>query len=112
MKKASRKGNVKMQSDKMARRWLAGGFAAAVAMAACTCLADAGMSKIDILPGEFWWGGEVLEAPVVEKGAVSRKVALPPGRWKADDGQVYDGPATVEVATPLERLPHFEEVRQ
>ena len=61
MKKASRKGNVKMQSDKMARRWLAGGFAAAVAMAACTCLADAGMSKIDILPGEFWWGGEVLE---------------------------------------------------
>ena len=35
-------------------------------------------------------------------------VVIPPGRWTADDGQVYEGPATVETATPLARLPHFE----
>ena len=57
---------------------------------------------------EFMMGDSLLVAPVMERGATSRKVALPPGKWKADDGQVYDGPTTVEVATPLERLPYFE----
>jgi alpha-glucosidase (family GH31 glycosyl hydrolase) len=40
-------------------------------------------------------------------GATSRKVVLPPGKWKADDGQVYDGPATIEASAPLSRLPYF-----
>ena len=57
---------------------------------------------------EFMMGERLLVAPVMEKGATSRKVVLPPGKWRADDGQVYDGPATVEVSAPLERLPYFE----
>jgi alpha-glucosidase len=56
---------------------------------------------------QFMMGEDLLVAPVVEKGAVSRKVVLPPGKWKADDGQVHAGPATIEVSTPLSRLPHF-----
>ena len=56
---------------------------------------------------EFLMGDFLLVAPVVEKGAVSRKVVLPPGRWKADDGRTYDGPAEISVAAPLARLPHF-----
>lgn len=56
---------------------------------------------------EFMMGDELLVAPVLKKGATSRKVVLPPGEWKADDGQVYDGPATIEVAAPLSRLPYF-----
>ena len=56
---------------------------------------------------QFMMGEDLLVAPVVEKGAVSRKVVLPPGKWKADDGQVHAGPATIEVPTPLSRLPHF-----
>ena len=52
-------------------------------------------------------GESLLVAPVVEKGAKTRKVVLPPGKWKADDGRIYDGAATVGVAKPLERLPHF-----
>lgn len=56
---------------------------------------------------EFMMGDELLVAPVLKKGATSRKVVLPPGKWSADDGQVYDGPATIEVAAPLSRLPYF-----
>ena len=56
---------------------------------------------------EFMMRDELLVAPIVKKGAQSRKVVLPPGKWEADDGQVYDGPATIEVAVPLSRLPHF-----
>ena len=80
------------------------------------CLGDAetiiGVAHdIDTLTGvfrEFIMGDELLVAPVLKKGATSRKVVLPPGKWKADDGQVYDGPATIEVAAPLSRVPYFE----
>ena len=34
-------------------------------------------------------------------------VLLPPGRWRADDGVVFDGPCRIEVKTPLSRLPYF-----
>lgn len=57
---------------------------------------------------EFLMGEALLVAPVLEKGATSRSVVLPPGRWKADDGQTYEGPAEIEVTTPLSRLPYFE----
>ena len=56
---------------------------------------------------EFMMGDFLLVAPVVEKGQSSRNVVLPPGKWKADDGQVYAGPAKVRIDTPLSRLPHF-----
>ena len=35
---------------------------------------------------------------------------LPPGRWCGDDGKSVEGPASIEVSTTIERLPHF--VRQ
>ncbi len=56
---------------------------------------------------QFLLGGEILVAPVLQKGATTRKVLIPPGDWKADDGTVYSGPAEVEVQAPLERLPYF-----
>lgn len=60
---------------------------------------------------QFMMGEDLLVAPVVEKGATTRKVILPSGRWRADDGRVYEGPRTVEVDAPLARLPYFEAVR-
>ena len=66
-----------------------------------------GMGYADI-KDQFMMGNNLLVAPVVEKGAKSRKVVLPPGKWKADDGKIHDGPATIEAVTPLSRLPHFE----
>jgi len=46
-------------------------------------------------------------APMVTKGT-SRSVLIPPGRWKADDGQVFNGPAQRTFEVPLGRLLHFE----
>ena len=57
---------------------------------------------------QFMMGDDLLVAPVVEKGATSRKVILPPGNWKADDGRIYNGPATIDIPAPLSRLPYFE----
>ena len=65
-----------------------------------------GMGYADI-KDQFMMGDNLLVAPVMEKGVKSRKVVLPPGKWKADDGQIHTGPATIEILTPLSRLPHF-----
>ena len=59
---------------------------------------------------QFLMGDRLMVAPQVVKDAATRKVRIPPGRWRADDGQMYAGPAVVEVATPLARLPHFEKL--
>ena len=56
---------------------------------------------------EFMMGQDLLVAPVLEKGAKHRRVVIPPGRWRGDDGKAVEGPTTIEVSTPLERLPHF-----
>ena len=56
---------------------------------------------------QFMMGEDLLVAPVVEKGVKSRKVVLPPGEWKADDGRIYCGSAEIEIATPLSHLPYF-----
>ena len=56
---------------------------------------------------QFALGDSLIVAPQIEKGAESREVCLPAGRWLADDGEVFTGPARIIVKTPLSRLPHF-----
>ena len=56
---------------------------------------------------QFMLGSKLLVAPQTVKGAKSRKVFIPVGTWTADDGSETAGPATIEVATPIGRLPHF-----
>ncbi|MBP5382073.1 MAG: glycoside hydrolase [Bacteroidales bacterium] len=55
---------------------------------------------------EYMLGPDILVAPMVEEG-FSRSVVLPAGHWTADDGSVYDGPCTVTIDVPLERIPRF-----
>ena len=53
-------------------------------------------------------GDDLLVAPVVERGATSRTLSLPPGRWVHFwSGASYDGPATITVESPLAELPLF-----
>lgn len=56
---------------------------------------------------EFMMGDRLLVAPVIEKGAVERKVMIPPGKWRDADGKVFAGPAEVVVPAPLAKLPYF-----
>jgi alpha-glucosidase len=55
---------------------------------------------------QFMLGDKVLVAPMVEKGD-SRAVALPAGKWRADDGKTYKGGKTIQIDVPLNRLPYF-----
>lgn len=56
---------------------------------------------------QFLLGTDLLVAPVLEKGARSRKIIFPPGTWKGDDGSTVSGPTELVVNAPLERLPHY-----
>ncbi len=57
---------------------------------------------------QFLLGDALLVAPVVEQGAVTRRVYLPPGRWyDVWSGTPYESGTTVEVAAPIGRPPMF-----
>ncbi|MGI6107344.1 MAG: TIM-barrel domain-containing protein [Lachnospiraceae bacterium] len=57
---------------------------------------------------EYLFGHSLLVAPVLTAGAVSRRVALPAGRWiEYETGKEYDGGQTVTVDAPLYRIPLF-----
>lgn len=69
----------------------------------------AGPTPYDSIVDEYMWGQEVLVAPVLEKGATSRKVILPDGIWidYANPAISYQGPADITYQAPIERLPLF-----
>jgi alpha-glucosidase (family GH31 glycosyl hydrolase) len=56
---------------------------------------------------QFLLGDRILVAPVLAKGATSREVVFPPGKWLGDDGSSVDGPCRRTVSAPLERLPWY-----
>ena len=57
---------------------------------------------------QFMLGDEILVAPVLTKGARSRQVVFPAGKWQDEKGKVFQGPSRREVDAPLERLPWFK----
>jgi alpha-glucosidase len=64
----------------------------------------AGYADVD---DQFLLGPDILVAPVLEKGARSRPVVFPPGRWSGDDDSTVEGPTTREVDVPLDRIPWY-----
>jgi alpha-glucosidase len=57
---------------------------------------------------QYFLGGGILVAPVVDEGATSRTVYLPPGEWVSWDGATRAaGPAEVTVAAAVTELPMF-----
>lgn len=57
---------------------------------------------------QWMLGPDVLVAPVVKQGAVTRDVYLPKGCWKhVESGQSFNGPGDVNVKAPVNSLPYF-----
>jgi alpha-glucosidase len=60
---------------------------------------------------QFLLGEQLLVAPVLEKGAMVRKVVIPEGAWKTVDDQIICGPKTINVKINLNDLPYFELIK-
>lgn len=57
---------------------------------------------------QYLLGDAILVCPVTTKGAKTRSLYLPEGKWYSHwDGKVYEGKAYVHVVTPLEQMPIF-----
>lgn len=55
---------------------------------------------------QFILGGSLLVAPVMQAGAVSRRVVLPPGAWHDFwTDAIWEGPGEVDYPAPPDRLP-------
>jgi alpha-D-xyloside xylohydrolase len=60
------------------------------------------------LTEQFMLGGDLLIAPVLEKGKREKRVYFPKGKWVDwHDLHEYEGPGFQEVSASLERLPIF-----
>jgi alpha-glucosidase (family GH31 glycosyl hydrolase) len=58
---------------------------------------------------QYMLGSKLLVAPQQFSGH-TRTVLLPQGRWKADDGTVYEGGQKININVALERLPYFHKI--
>lgn len=57
---------------------------------------------------EFFLGDDVLVCPVLERGAVSRRVYLPRGRWRGLwDHQIYEGGRWMQADAPIDVIPVY-----
>ncbi|THF80357.1 glycoside hydrolase family 31 protein [Cohnella fermenti] len=65
---------------------------------------DGGYERVS---DQFMLGSDVLVAPVLQRGATTRRIVFPPGAWLGDDGSEVSGPCELEVEAPLSRLPWY-----
>ena len=65
-------------------------------------------TKSWMISDQFLLGDDLLLAPVVEQGATTRTLYLPPGRWvHGPTGAAYDGAQEITVEAPIGRPPVF-----
>ncbi len=71
--------------------------------------ADPADAECWTLGDEYLLGDAILCAPVLEKGARTRRVYLPAGGWTDGwTGERHEGPGWVQVEAPLERWPFLQ----
>lgn len=64
--------------------------------------------KSYLIEDEFFVGDDILVAPIVEKGGLSRQVYLPEGDWiNYHNGGIYKGSKDITIEAPLDILPVF-----
>ena len=62
---------------------------------------------METVTDQFFLGPDLVVAPVLRQAAITREVHRPEGTWRSDDGSLIQGPTTISVATPLDRIPRF-----
>ena len=70
---------------------------------------DKDIARYDGIWDQYLWGHDVMVAPVMQQGAVSRDITFPDGTWVDINHpeRRYAGHTTVNYAAPLEVLPLF-----
>ena len=59
---------------------------------------------------QFLLGENLLVAPVLEQGATTRTVLVPPGRWADSTESAVEGPAEITIPVDLQSLPWWRRV--
>lgn len=59
---------------------------------------------------EFMLGRDILVCPIVTKGTFEKEIVFPEGKWRDDEGNIYEGRSTQKVKTPLNKLTWFRRV--
>ncbi len=70
---------------------------------------DSDIARYDSIWDQYLWGRDVMVAPVMRQGAVSRDITFPEGTWVDINHPEcrYKGHTTVNYSAPLEVLPLF-----
>ena len=70
---------------------------------------DNNIARYDGIWDQYLWGRDVMVAPVMQQGAVSRDITFPEGTWVDINHpeRRYEGHTTVNYAAPIEVLPLF-----
>lgn len=63
---------------------------------------------LENLNDEYLWGEDILVAPIMSPGQITRNVVLPPGKWIYYwTNEAYPGLQTISVNAPIEWMPLF-----
>ena len=62
---------------------------------------------LNTITDQYFFGPNMIVAPVLRPSATSRTVLLPDGVWRSPSGDVITGPASVSVECDLETIPRF-----
>ena len=62
------------------------------------------------ITNQFMLGNNILVAPVLLKGDVTKSVVFPEGKWMGDDNSIVEGPCIKTVEAPLSRLPWYKKI--
>jgi len=70
---------------------------------------DNNIGRYDGITDQYLWGRDVMVAPVMQQGAVSRDITFPEGTWVDINHpeRRYNGHTTVNYSAPIDVLPLF-----
>ena len=70
---------------------------------------DNNIARYEAVTDQYLWGRDVMVAPVMQQGAVSRDITFPEGTWVDYNHPTrrYEGHTTVSYDAPIEVLPLF-----